>query len=96
MFNMYMATQVISPAAFATLCAEVADAIAAGNYATAASKYAQAQAVHLGLLNSTISTQADSISRFQSLSALREAIKFASELNADEDESRFIIARTKH
>lgn len=90
-----MATQVITPAAFATLCAECADAIAAGNRATAFSKYAQAQAV-AAALNTSASTQVDSYTRMTTLDALNRALD-AWVLNmADEDDGRFIVARTKH
>lgn len=91
-----MATQEITVDAFATLCAECSDALADSDFKTAASKYAQAQAVHLGLLNSSVSTAGDSITRFQALSALRDAIEFAMKMGADASTSRFVTVRVKH
>lgn len=91
-----MATQEITVDAFSTLCAECSDALASSDYKTAASKYAQAQAVHLGLLNSNISTAGDSVTRFQALSALQDAINFAMKMGGDQSQSRFITARFKH
>jgi len=91
-----MATQEITVDAFQTLCAEVADALASEDWKAAASKYAQAQAVHLGLLNSTVSTSGDSVTRFQALSALKEAIDYAMRLGATDTGSRFVTIWTKH
>jgi len=91
-----MATQAISQAAFQLLCAEVADALAGSDYATASSKFAQAVAVDTGLNIASISTPSESIARKSSLSDLREAIKFARDSGNDQDDGRFVSMRTKH
>ena len=71
-----LATQTISRTAFQTLLAEVADAIAAQSWATAKSKYAQAEAVMAALELET--GDADSRIRFrESLEKLKTAIDAA-------------------
>lgn len=71
-----MATQTISRTAFQTLLAEVADAIAAQSWATAKSKYAQAEAVYQAL--SAEVQDADSRERWRdSLDNIKSAIDAA-------------------
>lgn len=85
-----MATQAITIDAYEILCAEIADAIAAGDFNLALSKCAQAQAVLSGLLNSSISSGNDAVTRIQSLRDLKESIITAMAAGADQDESRFM------
>ena len=85
-----MPTQKISIAAYETLCAEIADALAGSDFKAALSKWAQAQAVLNGLLNSSISTGNDSVTRVQSLRDLGDAIRLAMQAGANQDHSRFM------
>ena len=89
-----MVTQEITVDAFQTLCAECADELASSNFVAASLKYAQATAVHLGLLNLHISTADESVTRMNSLKDLREAIEFAQKFGTDEDDGRFIKTKT--
>ena len=91
-----MATQEISVSAFQTLCAEVADAIAAGTWSTAWSKYGQAEAVNMAL-ELDVSTQGSSIRRRNSLDGLMKALE-KSEAKAQRlaDRDRMISPRIRH
>lgn len=84
-----MATQSISVAAFQELLADCADAIASGNWSTAKSKYAQAEAVNMAL-DLTVSHADTSTTRRTSLEKLNAAIDAAKdEASTTEDDQRF-------
>jgi aspartate aminotransferase-like enzyme len=89
-----MATQKISIAAFQELLADCADSIAARNWSTAISKYAQAEAVNMGL--DLVVTHAEtSTTRRASLEKLKYAIDAAKdEASALTDDQRFGIMST--
>ena len=86
-----MATQSISVTAFQLLLAEVADAIAAGDWGTAKSKAAQAEAVHMAL-ELSVGDGGSSIQRRQSLDKLQLAIDAAASAS-DSNRSAFTEIR---
>ena len=69
-----MATQTISVSAFQTLCAEVSDAIAAEDFATAWSKYAQAESVNAAL-ELEVGSEGVSVRRRNNLEGIRKALE---------------------
>jgi len=71
-----MATTEITETAFQTAVAECADAIIAGGWATAKTKYAVAEAINTGLLQRFTSGSVDKTRR-DSLNGLRKAIDYA-------------------
>ena len=88
-----MATQTTTVAAFQTLCAEVADAIAAATWSTAYSKYAQAEAVNAAL-ELDVAAQGSSIRRRETLSGLGKALQMAEGAVArTTNKGRFITTR---
>jgi len=88
-----MVTQTITVAAFQILCGEVADAIAAADFATAYSKYAQAEAVNAGL-ELDVNSQGTSVRRRESLNGLQKALQVTNAFVSGSDTRRFIKTRT--
>jgi hypothetical protein len=91
-----MATQATTVDAFKTLCAEIADAIAASDWATATSKYAQAEAVNCAL-ELEVERNGSRVRRRDALAGLKVAIATASTVvSRASDDSRLISTRTRH
>lgn len=91
-----MATQAITLTAFKLLLADAADAIAAGNWALATGKYAQAVAVNCALVVE-VESAGERIQRKESLAELKTAIDAArSSSGLDAGESHIITTRTRH
>lgn len=85
-----MATTQITETAFQTALAECADAIALGNWDTARTKHAIAEAINAGMPVESRHAEA-SMRRRESLSSLGKAIESAqSALTASSDRRRFI------
>lgn len=90
-----MATTQITLVSFQTICAECADAIESGDWATAYQKYAKAAAVHAAL-EVQVSDQATSLRRHETLNGLQKALDAAkAATSAGSGNSRFITTKTK-
>lgn len=72
-----MATTQITVTAFKTCMAELADAVVDEDWNLAWKKYAQAQAIHLGLLNVAVEDEQTRMDRHKSLEAMRQALTSA-------------------
>ena len=94
-----MATTQITVSAFQTLCAECADAINSGDWATATKKYAMAEAINVGLdVEITDAGAAGAtVRRRESLAGLKTAIETAQKIvNQTSGQGGFINTRTRH
>lgn len=88
-----MADTTISVSAFQTACAEVADAIAAEDWALATRWYARAEAINAALELEAADT-GHSYKRRENLKSLNDAIKAAQlATNSGSDDGRIIVAR---
>ena len=89
-----MATQATTVAAFQLLCAEVSDALAAGDFLTATSKYAQAEAVNAAL-DLEVGSEGISVRRRASLDGLAKAIDIiTSKTGRANNKNRMITSKT--
>lgn len=90
-----MATTEISLSSFQTALAECADAIEAGDWGTAATKYAKAEAIAAGL-EVQVGHDAASIRRRETLEGLQAAIKYAQvSATKSTDKRRLISTRMR-
>ena len=85
-----MATTQITESAFQTACAECADAIIAGDWTTARTKYSVAEAINAGLLARLTVGSVDKTRR-DSLTGLRKAIEYAENQAAGKSDNRRLI-----
>ena len=88
-----MATTVITVAAFQTACAEVADAIAAEDWSTAANWYARAEAINAGL-DVEAELEGQKSRRRETLAGLAAAIAMARAVASRQAGSKRLIRTT--
>ena len=86
-----MATTEISLSSFQTACAECADAIEAGTWGIAATKYAKAEAIGSGL-EVQLGHDSASIRRRETLSGLQVALKFAQSQSTKISDNRRLVS----